>query len=62
MANLFVDQAYKLDIRSMVAAARKRGANPVLRHPIPLWLEPGRPWEERPDNHLIARVEIARDD
>ena len=62
MANLFVDQAYKLDIRSLVAAALKRGANPVLRKQTPLWLEPGRPWEERPDNHLIARVEIAQVD
>jgi hypothetical protein len=62
MASLFVDQAYKLDIRSLVADAGKRGANQVLRHPIPLWLESGRPWEERPDNHLTARVVLAQDD
>ena len=62
MASLFVDQAYKLDIRSLVAAARKRGAGPVLAPKTPLWLELGRPWEERPDNRLIARVEFAQDD
>jgi hypothetical protein len=43
MANLFVDQAYKLDIRSMVSAAIKHGRNRVLTKRTPLWLEPGRP-------------------
>jgi hypothetical protein len=56
---LFLDQAYKLDVRSLVSAAGKLGYGHVLRKNTPLWVVPGEPWQERPDNHLSAQVTLA---
>jgi len=60
MTKIYVDEACRLNIRSLVSAALKADCRDgqLLTRKVPLWVERDRSWAERPDNHLTARVTL----
>jgi hypothetical protein len=60
MTNIYVDEACKLNIRSLVSAALKADGEEgeLFTRTTPLWVERDRSWAERPDNHLTAKVTL----